>query len=209
VLHPVGNLPAAVYWRRRALVLALLLSVLGGGGWGTRALLTRPAAATRTTVAAASAPMSALPIPALERVEPVVTGIRLPARYGRCADGDITVRLSAPHTAAAGTATTFRLVVTNTSAVPCVRALDRGLQKVDVLNSAGSRIWDSNDCVSLSGDDERTLTPRRAVVLPLAWNGLAGGADCAAPRVAPPPGSYVLRGRLDTVSAPATRLVLS
>src|SRR6059036_2584552 len=33
VLHPVGRLPAAVYWRRRLMVLVLLLAVLGGGGW--------------------------------------------------------------------------------------------------------------------------------------------------------------------------------
>ena len=31
VWHPVGALPARVYWRRRLLVLALLLAVLGGG----------------------------------------------------------------------------------------------------------------------------------------------------------------------------------
>jgi hypothetical protein len=41
VLHPVGPLPASVYWRRRGLVLAgvvlalvLLVSLLGGGGGG-------------------------------------------------------------------------------------------------------------------------------------------------------------------------------
>ena len=33
VLHPVGTLPAAVYWRRRLVVLVLLLAVLGGGAW--------------------------------------------------------------------------------------------------------------------------------------------------------------------------------
>src|SRR5215211_6490744 len=33
VLHPVGKLPAAVYWRRRALLLTLVLALLGGGAW--------------------------------------------------------------------------------------------------------------------------------------------------------------------------------
>ena len=33
VLHPVGPLPAGVYWRRRLVLLLVLLVVLGGGGW--------------------------------------------------------------------------------------------------------------------------------------------------------------------------------
>ena len=33
VLHPVGKLPARVYWRRRRVLLGLLLSSCGGGGW--------------------------------------------------------------------------------------------------------------------------------------------------------------------------------
>ena len=33
MLHPVGPLPTAVYWRRRLLVLVGTLGVLGGGGW--------------------------------------------------------------------------------------------------------------------------------------------------------------------------------
>src|SRR5215207_2372987 len=40
VWHPVGELPAAVYWRRRLVVLAVLLGILGGGGWLGFALAT-------------------------------------------------------------------------------------------------------------------------------------------------------------------------
>ena len=33
MLHPVGPLPAGVYWRRRLVVLLVLLALLGGAGW--------------------------------------------------------------------------------------------------------------------------------------------------------------------------------
>jgi hypothetical protein len=208
VLHPVGDLPAAVYWRRRALVLTLLLSVLGGGGWLGYALLTRPAEMTATAAAASSAPLAPPPTPALDRVTPAVASVRMPPKYGPCADSAITVRVTAPPAAPAGAAATFGLVVVNTSAVPCVRALDRGLQEIALLDASGRPVWDSNDCVSLAGSDERTLAPKQPVSLRVAWNGLTSEHTCAAQKVAPAPGRYVLRGRLDTKTAPATPLTL-
>src|SRR3954465_6426212 len=54
VLHPVGPLPAAVYWRRRVLVLTLLVSVLGGGGWLGWGLANGGAARATPTPAAPS-----------------------------------------------------------------------------------------------------------------------------------------------------------
>ena len=205
VLHPVGPLPAAVYWRRRALVLTLLLSVLGGGGWVGYDLLTRPA---ETVVASSSAPLRPPPSPALEQVTPAVADVLLPPRYGRCPDAAITVRVTAPLSVPAGAPATFQLVVTNTSAAPCLRALDRGLQEVALLDAAGSRVWDSNDCVPLTGSDDRTLAPRQPVSFPVAWKGLTSDPHCTAAPSAPAPGAYVLRARLDTVAAPGIPLSL-
>ena len=208
MLHPVGPRPAAVYWRRRALVLTLLLSVLGGGGWVGYDLVIRSAGAASTVVAASSAPLRPPPTPALEHVTPAVADVLLPPRYGRCSDAVIAVRVTAPLAVPAGTPATFGLVVTNTSATPCLRALDRGLQEVALLDAAGKRIWDSNDCVPLTGSDDRTLTPRQPVSFPMAWKGQTSDPHCAAPPSVPAPGAYVLRARLDTVVAPATPLSL-
>jgi hypothetical protein len=208
VLHPVGPLPAAVYWRRRALVLTLLLSLLGGGGWAGYDLLTRPAGTAGTVVAASSAPLRPPPIPALEHVTPVVADVVLPPRYDRCPDAAIAVRVTGPPAVPAGTPATFQLVVTNTSASPCLRALDRGLQEVALLDAAGARVWDSNDCVPLTGSDDRTLAPRQPVSFPIAWKGLTSDPHCTAPPSPPAPGTYVLRGRLDTAVAPGVPLSL-
>src|SRR3954466_11055068 len=79
VLHPVGPLPAAVYWRRRVLVLTLLLSVLGGGGWLTVSMLSEPSTADGAMAAAAatSSRTTAAATPSLEQVVPAVAGVQL------------------------------------------------------------------------------------------------------------------------------------
>src|SRR3954468_1916667 len=66
VLHPVGPLPAAVYWRRRVLVLALVLSVVGGAAWLGLFLLRTPAGRGPVTAAATSPRTSPLP-PSLDQ----------------------------------------------------------------------------------------------------------------------------------------------
>jgi hypothetical protein len=208
VLHPVGKLPAAVYWRRRALVLMLLLSVLGGGSWLGSALLTGGRGATVTTAATSRVPSTPLPTPSLERVVPAMAAVRMPAPYGPCADSAIAVRGGAPAAVPAGGRATLQLVVTNTSAVPCVRALDRGLQEIVLADAAGHRIWDSNDCADLHGHDSRTLLPGRPVSFPVAWNGRASRTGCTGQPTAPAAGKYVLRGRLDTVVSAATPLAV-
>src|SRR5947209_8177858 len=63
VLHPVGPLPAAIYWRRRALVLTLLLSVLGGGGWVGWALVTGRFDDTTATASATRSAATSIAVP--------------------------------------------------------------------------------------------------------------------------------------------------
>jgi hypothetical protein len=209
VLHPVGNLPAAVYWRRRALVLTLLLSVLGGGGWLGYAVATgHLVRTTAPAVAAASTALTPPATPSLDRVVPALAAVRTPAPYGPCPDSAIAVRVGAPAAVRAGGRATLQLVVTNTSAVPCVRPLDRALQEIVLVDAAGHRIWDSNDCAKLSGSDSRTLTPRQTVSFALAWNGRSSRAGCTGHSAALPAGRYVLRGRLDTAASPDTPLVV-
>jgi hypothetical protein len=101
------------------------------------------------------------------------------------------------------------LVVTNTSAVSCVRALDKGLQEVVLLDAAGGRVWGSNDCFPEATSDLRTLAAGQVVDFPITWGGLTSEPTCTAPRVAPPTGTYVLRGRLDTKLSADTALALT
>jgi hypothetical protein len=234
VLHPVGPLPARVYWRRRLVVLTVLLAVLGGGTAGGVVLIsgrTTDGGTTATDTAGATATA-----PALERVVPSLTAVRTPAPVlpaaqaeappetepaassaaappapvpgDACTDDMLAIEVRTPGTAAVGSKPTFELVVTNASAVPCVRELDKGLQELILLDATGARVWGSNDCFPESGSDPRTLAPGEAVVFPVVWGGLTSVPGCAAPRATPPAGAYAVRGRLDTKSSADAALTL-
>jgi hypothetical protein len=224
VLHPVGDLPAGVYWRRRLLILAVLLAVLGGVGWLGFTLLARGDGASASAAASTGSSRTPARVPALDRVVPSVSGIATPtppqsaaatttapagpAPGGPCTDDMLAVTVSAPATAAPGSKPTFELVVQNTSAVPCVRALDKGLQELILLDSAGNRVWGSNDCFPEASSDTRTLAPGETVSFPVVWSGLTSEPTCTAARTTPAPGNYVLRGRLDTRTSADTSISL-
>jgi hypothetical protein len=214
VLHPVGKLPAAVYWRRRLMILGLVLAVLGGTGWLVVSLLSgRDGQGAAASTASAR---SSVPLPALERVVPSVDAVSTPtppevvtvetvppappapAPGDPCSDDMISLEVRTPPTAAVGSKPTFELLVANLSAVPCVRALDKGLQEILLLDSAGARVWGSNDCFPEASTDTRTLAPGEVLSFPVLWGGLTSEPSCTAPRNAPAPGNYVVRGRLDT-----------
>jgi hypothetical protein len=226
VLHPVGKLPAAVYWRRRVLLLSLVLVLLGGGAWLAVTLV-----AGRDSASGASASAGSVrPVPALERVVPTLSAISTPTpplvtsapvavetapavpdpvAGGPCTDDMIGLEVRTPGSAAVGSKPTFELLISNLSAVPCVRSLDKGLQELQLFDVAGNRVWGSNDCFPEASTDPRTLAPGEVVTVPLVWGGLTSEPTCTAPRGAPPAGSYVVRGRLDTKVSPDAPLTLT
>ncbi|QXG74841.1 MucR family transcriptional regulator [Modestobacter sp. L9-4] len=234
MLHPVGPLPAAVYWRRRLLVLGCTLGVLGGGGWLGTAVVTGGSEAPTPVAAPAGDTLRATP--GLEQVVPSLAAVQVPTAApspapssapatsaapapsepaapvpgGPCSDDMIAVEVRPnPPVAAVGSKPTFELVVTNTSPVACVRPVDAPLQEVILVNGAGERVWGSNDCFPESRTEQRTLQPGEIVVFPVLWSGLSSAPGCAGSRTTPPAGSYVLRGRLDTEVSPDATFTLS
>lgn len=225
MLHPVGKLPAAVYWRRRVVLLALVLAVCGGGAWLGLTLLT-----AREGAGSAASATGPRPVPALERVVPSFAAIATPTpprvagnaaavpatpsvpapvAGSTCTDDMIGLQVRTPGSAAVGSKPTFELLVSNVSAVPCVRALDKGLQELVLYDRSGRRIWGSNDCFPEASSDLRTIAPGEVVTILLVWGGLTSEPTCKAPRVNPAPGSYVVRGRLGTKISPDAPLSLS
>ena len=213
MLHPVGPMPAAVYWRRRLLVLLLLLAVLGGGGWLTSAALSGGSGETTAAAATTGASTAAGEPPALAQVVPSLASVQTPtpppepaaepapaspAPDDPCGDDMIELEVRGPGSVAVGGKPTFELVVTNVSTVPCVRVLDEGLQEIVMFDVAGNRGWGSNDCFAENSSDTRTLAPGESVAFPLVWGGLTSEPSCTGARTAPPPGQYALRGRLGT-----------
>jgi hypothetical protein len=225
VLHPVGPLPAGVYWRRRLVVLLVLLALLAGAGWLGWTLWT--GRATGSSASGSTTQSTRTEIPQLERVVPSLAAVRTPTPPmtpveppapptpagpppgSPCTDDMIGLAVRAPAQAAVGSKPTFELVVTNTSAVPCRRVLDKGLQELVLLDGAGRRIWGSNDCFPEQNRDTRTLAPGEAVAFPIVWGGLTSEPTCTAARTPPAPGSYVLRGRLDTKTSADVAITLA
>jgi hypothetical protein len=207
-------------------LLLVLLAVLGGGGWLGWALSTGRLGGA--SAAGSATESTRTEIPELERVVPSLASVRTPtpptstlaaeasspstaagpSPGAPCTDEMISVTVRAPASAAVGSKPTFELVVTNTSAVPCRRALDKGLQEIVLLNTAGTRIWGSNDCFPEASSDARTLAPGEAIAFPVVWGGLTSEPTCTAARVTPGAGSYVLRGRLDTKTSADTAIRL-
>ncbi len=226
MLHPVGPLPAAVYWRRRLVVLLVLLVILGGGGWLAVSLLS---GSGDTAAAAGSTTPPAVGTPALDRVVPSLAGVQTPTppptttapaaaeapappaqeAGAPCGDDVVALEVRTPGTVPSGTSPVFELVVTNTAAVPCTRVLDAQLQEMVLLDGAGARMWGSNDCQPGSSSDTRTLAPGEQVVFPLTWSGLTSEPTCSAARVPVAPGSYVVRARLDTKTSPDAPLQIT
>jgi hypothetical protein len=223
MLHPVGRLPARVYWRRRLGVLGVLLALLAGGYWGTAELLHRTGGA-RTTPAAAT---GQVPTPALEQVLPSLAGVRTPETAprmpqpdtrrapvssagptpgGPCTDDMIELTMRAPTRVPAGSKPTLTLVVRNVSEVSCTRRLDAELQEVELFDAAGKRVWGSNDCRPEQSDRRETLVPQQGIALDVVWSGLSSAPGCAGKRTVPAPGVYVLRGSLDTTTTPDRRM---
>lgn len=236
MLHPVGPLRARVYWRRRLVVLAVLLALVGAGVWGTvvllsddagsadRVLAERGAAAPRTSALAQVVPsltavQTPVPPPAAQELSAAVESAAAerpgpaaasgPVAGGPCTDEMLAIEVRTPGSVAVGSKPVFELVVSNSSTVSCVRDLDKGLQELIMLDGDGARVWGSNDCFPESGADVRTLAPGEVVAFPVLWGGLASTPDCAAERTPPPPGSYAVRGRLDTKSSPDAPLTLT
>jgi hypothetical protein len=222
VLHPVGKLPTAVYWRRRAILLVLLLAVLAGGAWLAVTLVS-----SRDSASGASSASGPRPVPSLERVVPsleavatptppvlptgavaATTAAPAPVPGGPCTDDMIGLEVHTPGTASVASKPTFELLVANVSAVPCVRALDKGLQELLLYDASGNRIWGSNDCFPEVSSDPRTLQPGEVVTIPVVWSGLTSEPTCTVARANPGPGNYVVRGRLDTKTAPDAPLTL-
>ncbi|WP_431410921.1 hypothetical protein, partial [Enterococcus faecalis] len=92
-----------------------------------------------------------------------------PTPGGPCTDDMLGLEVRTPGQVAVGTKPTFELVVVNTASVPCVRALDKQLQELVMVDAARTRVWGSNDCFPESSSDQRTLAPGEAVVFPIVW----------------------------------------
>ena len=187
-LRPVGPLPPAVYWRRRAGVLGLVLLLL--------VLLSRCAGEEEPALSQAAPAAGPTPTAA-------ATGSSTPAATpgppAPCPDSVLRVS-STPDRAAypRGARPVLRLGVRNSGPVPCTRALGSGAVELLVF-SGRDRVWSSDDCNPGGEQGEVLLQPQELRSITVTWSGRRSRGGCPAGAAVVEPGTYRVVGRVGEV----------
>jgi hypothetical protein len=226
MLHPVGNLPARVYWRRRLIfvglpllgIILLLWVALSGGGDHPSARTTAstttsptsaPATSTQPRDSASIGVSTTTPKPTAPSTTPPTTAPSSPAvQKGFCNVADLTVvAATAKKSFALKSKLTLSMLVTNTTAAPC--KLDVGEKHAEWRVYSGDvRVWGSQDCAAQSGPNVVTLAARQPVRLSIPWSGLTSFPKCAGTRLAIQAGTYKLYAYFDNKAGAATTFTI-
>jgi len=220
----VGDLPPAVYWRRRALVVGVLVVIVVGIVYAVTA---DPAPPTRPNLASTSSPTStgtatgtATPTPTAFTL-PVATSAGQPVSTGtgalgpNCADNEIllTATSSVPEIQVGGPSE-FTLTVKNISNRTCTRNIGSIPQELRLRTADAAIVWSSDDCATGSRyDDFQEFTPDFEKSFTVYWDGYrsrdtSGGLACERPGDRPPGGAYQIVARLGTLFSTATPVTL-
>ena len=204
----VGPLPAAVYWRRRAVVLVgvamviLVISYACGSSAGPIA-----GAGTRPTTTATPTPTATPTVlrPSTQSAKPVQSAYTLPPAAGvtgPCADLEMRVTATAAAaTVQRGQAVDVTIKIKNVSQRTCGRDIGADMQELRLLDGT-TVIWSSDDCNANRGRNVQSFPPGRQVSYTLTWNGHrsrtgVGEKTCVAGAPTPEPAVYHLVARLD------------
>lgn len=211
----VGPLPAAVYWRRRLLVLGALVLVIlgivyactGGAGAGNQADPGAESTATPTPSGSADATTSPTPTRSptpSPTASPTPTAFTLPVSQatGPCTNEEIQLAVSAsPPSQTVGVGGTFFLKIKNTSQRTCMRDIGSEPQELQ-LRQADRIVWSSDDCrdPESSYNFDQQFPPGHEVPFTWQWDGFvtrsgAGEVLCGS-GVKPDTGHYELVARL-------------
>jgi hypothetical protein len=221
----VGPLPSAVYWRRRAVIggtlvvlLVTLIYSFSGGSAPSKA-------GRRAAAPPASQPASpSSPRPTTSESTPVFTpsdsispatdnpapagsesaAASAPAT-GPCTDEEMAVSAVPEATSVArGNFVKLTLKIKNTSDRTCTRDVGADAQELYLVDSAKAKVWSSDACDAIHGNDVRTFRPAIEAEFFVFWDGKATNSGCAN-RPFPAAGRYQLVGRLAAkVGDPAT-----
>ena len=190
--RPVGPLPEATYWRRRAVValaaLALLVVsvLLLGAASGDDTLEPAPGATPQPTDTDTPSPTPSASAAAVEECPDDVLEVQ-----ARTDAADYAV----------GARATLTLSVRNTGDAPCRRALGQGAVEL-VITSGDDRIWSSDDCAPGGGADEVVLQPGASQTARASWPGTRSAAGCPPDQPPARAGTYRVTGRVGDLTVP-------
>ncbi|MEO7287344.1 MAG: hypothetical protein ABI140_10505 [Jatrophihabitantaceae bacterium] len=194
MLHPVGDLAPAVYWRRRIMLLAAVLLALltvyvlafrGGGNQPPKA----NGAFTSPGTSHASTPTD--PAPSASSAAHTSAASSNPAPKPCVASQLAITAGSDAKTYPAGAKPQVALVVTNRGPSPCVQDLSDSQIELRVYNGS-ARVWGSHDCAVQPGSAPSTLPVGTAIRRAVEWSGLSSRPGCAGVRTRVSAGTYTL-----------------
>jgi hypothetical protein len=204
----VGPLPAAVYWRRRVVVLlgvAMVVLVIsyacGSGETPVAGAGTQPT----TTAGTTATPTPTLLRPTTQSPRPTQSAFTLPpggGATGPCTDLEMRVTATAASaTVQRGQAVDVTIKIKNVSQRTCGRDIGADVQELRLLDGT-TVIWSSDDCNANKGRNVQSFAPGRQVSYTLTWNGHrsrtgVGEKTCVAGAPTPEPAVYQLVARLD------------
>lgn len=197
MLSPIGNLPPAVYWRRRlavalvplVLVLVIAWTQLDGGGNASKTAT--PVSSTRS--ASTSAPPTGPTRPTTrskKKSKPAGGRLIPPGKQCRADELDVVAATGRKAYPVRSQPELF-LQVTNIARTPCQQ--DLADSQIEFRIYVGDvRFWGSHDCVTEPGVDVQTLVPARPVKRQLTWSGQTSTPGCAGARLGAQAGQYML-----------------
>jgi hypothetical protein len=231
----VGSLPASVYWRRRAIVLAvpmLAIAVIGwtacsgsdkSGGKARAAAETRNISSGRTTAPpttkppqgqqtyGATSPQGSSGTQGQTNLASVPNGAGNDNVRITCGDNDIQVTAALPTLILkVDQDVDLTLKIKNVSSVACYRDLGATPQELYIQKSDGTRIYSSDDCNSDSknGNDITQLAVNEERSYKVIWDGRATSTGCGSRQI-PSAGEYQLFGRLDKKLSEVVKFTLT
>lgn len=219
----VGPLPAAVYWRRRAVVLgAVLLLVLA-----VSYTCSGPKATSQPspTASAKASPKSSPVVQPAGLVSPAASDpVTVASPYPTvdasvdpraCTDAELRITAKPVSTSVSrGENLVIYLYIKNISDRACTRDIGPDLQELRIVEGA-EKIWSSDDCGTARGQNVRNFVPNFEVSYNVDWNGkmstscTGSGASRAPAGPLPDAGRYQILGRVGTAQAKPVTLTIS
>src|SRR5262245_6214228 len=203
----VGPLPAAVYWRRRAVVLFGLSMVVLipwyvlSGPNGSANTEAAPTPTTGTTTGPTPTVTAAAPSETTASPSPSAFTLPVSAATGSCTDEELEVIATADSAEVSrNTPVAFTIKIKNVSSRTCVRDIGADAQELQLRDDVAI-LWSSDDCGANHGAEDREFAAGMEVSFTRSWSGTRsrGGnntVDCAI-TLAPDAGVYQLVARLD------------
>ncbi|MDR1768798.1 MAG: hypothetical protein LBR32_10305 [Propionibacteriaceae bacterium] len=183
VLRPVGQQPAAVYWRRRLLVLAVLLAIVAGAVWG---FVSCAAGADGGAVEALTSPVAS---PTASSAGPAACN---PANIDLSVVGFQRVKTTDKQV--------FQVTATNSGPHICVLEI-KPAWLVLTVTSGNDRIWSTQDCDKNVESASATLLPGASWEGSVDWTMRRSSTGCKLAKSLLKAGTYSVAVKWQTSSA--------